>query len=102
MLNNRLALHEVLCEVLGSRQAYFQPPESIKMQYPAIVYNLTDINNAYADDTVYSQSLFYEITVLDLDPDSEIVSKVSKLPGCRFITAYAKDGLNHTRFKIYY
>ena len=39
----RLELHEILCTILGSRNVYFQPPESIKMNYPAIVYGLDDM-----------------------------------------------------------
>ena len=50
MLNDRLALHELLCEKLGSRNVYFQPPESIKMKYPAIVYSRNRIENTSAED----------------------------------------------------
>ena len=51
--NRRLLLHEIFCEILGTRNAYFQPPESVKMNYPAIVYGLDSIENTYANDGVY-------------------------------------------------
>ena len=41
-MKTRYELHEFLCEILGSRNVYFQPPESVKMKYPAIVYERTD------------------------------------------------------------
>lgn len=98
----RLKLHEVLCEVLGSRNVYFNPPESVKMNYPAIVYSRKTIDNLYADSIVYGQSCAYEITVIDEDPDSEIVGKVSRLPSCRFDRHFVSDNLNHDTFTLYY
>ena len=45
---SRLDLQTFLEEILESRNVYFQPPESVKMKYPAIVYALDDIENVYA------------------------------------------------------
>lgn len=101
-MNRRLELHEILCEVLGSRQVYYQPPASVKMKYPAIVYSRYDIENMPADNITYKQSHFYQITVVDSDPDSEIVHKVSKLPMCVFDRHYTADNLNHDVFTICY
>ena len=39
---NRLDLQALLEDLLGSRNVYYQPPESDKMNYPAIVYALED------------------------------------------------------------
>lgn len=101
-MNRREELHEILCEALGSRNVYFQPPESIKMKYPAIVYSRDDIDNSFANDSVYMQSLAYSVTVIDSDPDSEIVDKISKLPRCQYDRHYKADNLNHDIFTIYY
>ena len=38
-MDRRLQLHEELCSVLGSRNVYFQPPETIKLTYPCIIYS---------------------------------------------------------------
>lgn len=101
-MSNRLKLHELLCEVLGSRQVYFQPPESVKMKYPAIVYSRNSIGNEHANDGVYIQSPSYAVTVIDKNPDSEIVEKISRLPMCRFDRHFTADNLNHDTFTIYY
>ena len=53
MMDRRLLFHEVLCEVLGSRNVYFQPPESVKMCYPAIVYARNGIKPTYENIGVY-------------------------------------------------
>lgn len=101
-MGDRLNLDAIFEELLGSNEVYFQPPASVKMQYPAIVYRRYNINNAHADDGVYKQSLEYEVIVIDRDPDSEIVMKVSRLPRCRHERHYTADGLNHDAFKLIY
>ena len=101
-MGRRLELHEVLCEALGSRNVYFQPPASKVMEYPCIRYNLYDIDNVYADNLPYLQNIGYQITVIDRDPDSAIVERVSKIPGIRFTRYYTADNLNHTIFIMYY
>lgn len=99
-MNTRLELHEVLCDILGSRNVYFQPPESIKMKYPAIVYSRSNIDNDHANNEVYIQSMAYLIIVIDSDPDSEIVKKISKLSKCVYNRHYKTDNLNHDVFTI--
>ena len=98
----RVDLQNVLEELLGSRNVYYQPPESLKMNYPAIVYARKTIDNSYANNSVYKQKYAYEITVIDKNPDSEIVNKVSKLPTCRFDRHFKSDNLNHDVFTLYY
>lgn len=101
MLNDRLALHELLCEKLGSRNVYFQPPESVKMKYPAIVYSRNRIESTSADNIVYRQSVRYTITVIDRDPDSEIVERISQIPRIMFDRSYVSDNLNHDTFTLF-
>lgn len=101
MLNDRLGLHERLCEILGSRNVYFQPPESVNMKYPAIVYSRNRINNTSADNIIYKQDVLYSITVIDRDPDSEIVERVSKMPHIVYDRSYVADNLNHDVFTLF-
>lgn len=101
-MHRRLDLQTMLEELLESRNVYFQPPASVKMQYPAIVYSRNKIDNDHADDGVYKQSLEYQAIVIDSDPDSEIVMKMSRLPRCEHERHYTADGLNHDVFKLYY
>jgi hypothetical protein len=95
---SRLELQTLLEEILGSRNVYFQPPGSVKMKYPAIVYGLEDIENAFANDRVYLSKRKYLITVIDEDPDSPIVGRVASLPSCRFNRHFESDNLNHDVF----
>lgn len=107
-MNKRLDLHNVLCSILnireadGDRHVYFQPPASVKMKYPAIVYSRSDIENRHANNMVYTQLPRYEVIVIDKDPDSKYVQLVSMLSMCRFVRHYEADNLNHDVFEIYH
>ena len=99
---NRLDLQALLEDLLGSRNVYYQPPESVKMNYPAIVYALEDIENTFADDGVYLSNRRYGVTVIDIDPDTSLVQKVTNLPMSRFDRHFKKDNLNHYIFNVYF
>ncbi len=101
-MSKRAELHKILCGILGSGNVYYQPPESVKMNYPAIVYSKFDIDNTFADNGVYKQLTLYEVAVIDKNPDSEIVYKVSRLESCRYSRHFVHDNLNHDIFLIYY
>ena len=99
---SRLDLQTHLEEILGSRNVYYQPPESIKLKYPCIIYNLADIDELKADNTSYIENRSYQAILIDHDPDSDLVTPLLHMTGCRFERAYAADGLNHFVFTIYY
>ena len=99
---DRLMLQQELETLLGSSNVYFQPPSSIRMSYPAIVYELSNIDNRYADNVVYKQSTAYQVTVIDANPDSEIPGRISRFPTSRFVRTYRADNLNHWVFTLYY
>lgn len=101
--DRRLGLHERLVDILGSRCVYFQPPESVKLQYPCIVYERYGMKIDKADNSVYTRGVQYRITIVDNSPDSIVVDRLSKaFATIRFIRHYAVDGLNHDVFTIYY
>lgn len=101
-MTKRLELQALFETLLGSRNVYFQPPESIKMKYPAIVYELDDIENTYANDGVYLSKKKYSVTIVDENPDSPFVDLLTLFPLCRFNRHYKSDNLNHYVFILYY
>ena len=101
-MSRRLQLHEILVNVLGSRNVYFQPPSNIKMQYPCILYKRNTLDTRHAADKVYNNQVGYMVTVIDANPDSEIPGKLLELPSCRFDRHYTADNLNHDVFNIFY
>lgn len=100
--NHRDELSATLRSVLGSDSVYYQPPESLKMKYPAIVYSRDNIARVSANDEAYHLHYYYSVTVIDKDPDSQIVERMARLSHCSFDRHYAVDNLNHDVFTIYY
>lgn len=101
----RIELNEKLVNDIlknNTRHVYFQPPENMLIEYPCIIYERHDINNIHADDDVYIQPCRYRIIVIDFDPDSIIVERMSKFKTARHMNHYVSDKLNHDTFEIYY
>lgn len=99
---NRLDLQTLFEELLGSRNVYYDPPESVKMQYDAIRYSRSNIENTYANNSVYKQDNRYEVIAIYRDPDSDLPGKISRLPLCRHDRHYIADNLHHDVFTLYY
>lgn len=98
---SRLKLHEILCELLGSNNVYYQPPESVKMDYPCIRYSKSKIDTKYADNKKYISKTRYEIVVIDRMPDNAVIDKLLELPYCSHERTYISDNLNHDVLTIY-
>ena len=94
----RQDLQTLLENTFGMCTVYFQPPESKKMRYPCIVYELSDMQTIYADDRPYVTVKRYQVTVIDRDPDSPIPDKVAEIPTARFNRFFTSDNLNHWVF----
>lgn len=94
-------LRKVMKDIVGVENVYFQPPANLLMKCPAIRYERSDIDNRPADDRPYSQYTFYDVTVIDEDPNSLLVYAVASLPRCKFGRHYKSDNLNHDTFTIF-
>lgn len=101
-MGSRLELHDILKDTLGIDNVYFQPPETIKLIYPCVIYNLLKINTEFADNLPYQRKKAYQFTIVDHDPDSEYPDIAIDLPLCAFDRFYTADNLNHWVFTIYF
>lgn len=99
---SRLELQAKLEELLGSERVYYQPPESIKISYPAIVYSKSRIETKKANNSTYSKRKRYEIIVISKLPDNPVIDKIMELPYCSYDRHYKSDGLNHDSLTLYY
>ena len=99
---DRLELHSLLQELLGSSNVYYQPPESIKMEYDAIRYSKKDIMSIHADDSKYVMRDCYELIPIARLPDHPVIKRLLALPYCSYDRHYVADNLNHDVLTIYY
>lgn len=106
-MNDRLELDEVLAGIIGitesdgDRHIYLNPPPSVRMRYPAIIYSLNNIDPNYANDGPYRLKPSYQVILIDEDIDTEYLVPILQIPYCRFNRFYIADNLNHWVFTIY-
>ena len=101
-MDRRLELHQILINILGSNNVYFQPPESIKLKYPCIIYERSSIDRKYADNIAYLSKVKYSMKLISREPNNQLVEELLKLPYCSYDRYYVADNLSHDAFTISY
>lgn len=103
-MEGRLSLDALLKATFGNRvNYYFQPPNGLLLKYPALIYQLDDLRDRYADNKIYNRRHAYAILLILSDPDNDLVDKLDELPYCRMSgKPYQADNLYHYPFTIYY
>ena len=101
-MGTRFELQDKLEEILGSKHVYFQPPASIRMTYPAIVYELDFVHGPKADDKTYVQHRRYAVKYISRDPDNSVIDTMLELPYCSFDRRFVIDNLYHDCFDLYF
>lgn len=103
MMRTREELHEILCDILGSRNCYFSPPSNIRMKYPCIVYDSDGESVQHADDKRYLHRKRYSILVIDQRPNSWIHERIlDQMMYCGFDREYIADGMYHYALSLYF
>lgn len=106
-MSKRMMIHQILCDLMECEtegdgcRCHFQPPSNIRMKYPAIVYELSDISILSADNKIYHAEEVYILTLIDKNPDSKYLERLKLLPKINFSRFNVYDNLNHWVFTIY-
>lgn len=101
-MGSRLELQTKFEKLLNSRNVYFQSPENLKMEYPAIRYSLSKIDSRYANNAKYSNFTRYEVIVIDNKPNDKIVQEILSWPYTSFDRHYVSNNLNHDSIILYF
>ena len=100
---DRLELHHQLTDLLGNPNVYFQPPASIKLEYPCVIYSIGSGDAKRANNCLYNYTHRYEIMFIFKRPTLSIIEEVlNKFQMSRFDRSYVTDNLNHYVFNIYF
>lgn len=97
---SRADLQVLLETVLGSKNVYYRGPESIKMKYPAIVYDMVTVDPRFANNTNYLVNTRYTLTLIEKEADSKYLDKLLELPYCKHTSHYQSNGLEHNRLDL--
>ena len=100
MRTYRDLLH-MLRQAVQHDRVYFQPPENLKIVYPAIVFHLSKIEIDRASDVPYKGAKEYSVTLITKDPEPDVIDEILKIPYSSLDTTYISDGMNHFVFTVY-
>ena len=113
-MSRRNELHEKFEEFLGNKNVYFNPPKSLMLQYPCIVYNRESTMVKYANDDPYLLFQPYSVTLIcksvdEGEPwytegsDDALYRRFLKsFRKCSHDRHFVSDGLSHDVFKLWY
>ena len=79
----------------------FEPPESKKLTYPALLYYRMRTNTVKADNRKYMVYDRYQITYIHKERDDENVDKILELPYCEHDNEFTKNDMHHDIFTIF-
>lgn len=100
--DRRKLLHLELV-ALGTQAVHFQPPPSVKLIYPCIVYRRKSTDSIAADNRNYKNQTLYQIEVIDPNPDTPYVSSLlNSFSMIKHVNNFKSDNLNHDVFDLYY
>ena len=103
MNQKRVRLHMELETLLGSKEVYFQPPNKIKIRYPAIVYHLDRVDTDKADNLTYAMHDRYMVTVMTKDPDSDLHKRIlGAFQTASYDRSARNDNIYHHYLTLYY
>lgn len=102
-MHTRLELHQELVDILGSNDVFYNPPASMFLRYPCIVYSAPKPDVMHADNVKYRFLFQYEIIYIspNTEPDDSVAMKLLELPYTRLVNRYTADNLMHTKIEIY-
>lgn len=101
-MDQRIKLQTKLEKLLNSKNVYYQPPENLKMEYPAIRYSRSRIDSRYANNIKYSKLTRYELIVIDKRPNNKVIDDILDLPYSSHDRHYVSNNLHHDVITLYY
>ena len=94
-------LFHLLQKAVDHNRVYFQPPENLKIGYPAVIFHLSKVKLDHADDVPYKGAREYSVTLITNEPEPEVLDEILKIPYTTLDTTYISDGMNHFVFTTY-
>lgn len=102
-MKSRLDLQLALEKIKGVRKVYFQPPASVRLVYPCVIYELSNKWSKRADDMRYIKGNRYQLKLIEKEADSPISELIlDSFDYCSFDRAYTSNNLYHNVFTLYF
>lgn len=91
----------LLQQTVKHNRVYFQPPENLKIEYPAIVFHLSTIKVDHGSDVPYKGAREYSVILITKEPEPDSINEILKIPYSSLDQTFISDGMNHFVFSVY-
>lgn len=96
-------LRDLQISTLGYQHTYFEPTESTRMEYDAVVYSKTTYNVKRADNKGYIVRPAWFVIIISRDPETPLPRAFQEFfMYCSPGKFFSKDNLYHYPFTIVY
>lgn len=87
----------------GLKEAYFQPPASVKLKYDCIVYSPQPPGIKHADNRIYLNTKCYRLILISKDPDCALADVIlEKFEHIEMTSVYHTENLHHWAYTLFY
>lgn len=102
----RTDLHAALVDIAGEGNVYFEPPASVRLKFPCIIYNLSRLHTRSADNGPdYIKYDSYTVTLITQSPEQprteSSLERLRSLRGSVFDRQFVSDNLHHYVYTVY-
>lgn len=97
----RIEMQELLEDIIGNSNVYFQAPPNVGMKYPAILYSFENFDRRDADNKPYILSGRWQITHMYKSIKNDLKEKfIFEIPNCSFDRRIVTDGIYNDYYII--
>ena len=101
--HDRLDLHREFVDLFAPNKVYYEPPETLKITYPCIIYGRDYIKLDKADNFNYIKSNRYQLMIIDRNSDNKVIETIlDHFSSSSYDRHYIADGLHHDVITLYY
>lgn len=101
-MSSRINLQNELETLLGCT-VYFDPPESIKISYPCVIYSLDRLVPLRADNKLYQVHPRYHVMCCSKDPDNTMALEImNHFQHVTFESRQTRDHIHMDNLTLYY
>ncbi len=98
-MDDRLALQALLEQAFPELKVYYRPTE-FTLEYPCIVYDMTNHIATHANDKPYILGTSFQVTLLSTVFEDVDTKRMFKIPAVRHVRSYTEKNIVHDVYTV--
>lgn len=96
----RNTLRTKLLELFPDMSLYFNPTSLIELNYPCIVYRVSDRPKSTANNRTFKVSTEFELTFMSPAPGIDYTANVLEIPEAEYVRGYMSSDIMHEIYRV--